>query len=308
MFSKIRRFLARQEPRAVQPIRDLRDKGLGALDAYYEHKGKPCLIRGGLEHCRWYGASGISYSRNSLHPYIRTLIEYEEGICTTYNGSFLQRYWQQWAPKNLAEYFGIDEAKCHPLLVRTPPNHNILPWSPTDHIEYMEEEQWMTRFDYRELCLAGGTPARSCGPKPTWFGEARFQRLVSVYESIKASGYREIAAESEPYVGQHIVVNCLVRDGIVRFVVANGQHRASALSALGHSEASMIVHFHSDRGPAMLRRDEVDSWPLVRRNIFSPCEAEAIFDRIFDAVPPREIKSMRSSNPAPKLDRTSASD
>lgn len=298
MFSKVRRLLARHKRQTRYRTRDLRERGLGPLDAYHEHMGKPCLIRVGLEHCRWYGASGISYSRDSLHPYIRTLIEYDEGICTTYNGSFLQRYWQQWAPKNLAEYFGIDEAQCHPLLVRTPPNHNILPWSPTDRIEYMEQEQWMTRSDYRELCLAGGTPARSCGPKPTWFGEARFQRLVSVYESIKTSGYREIASESEPYGDQHIVGNCLVRDGIVRFVVANGQHRASALSALGDSEASMIVHFHSDRGPAMLRRDEVRYWPLVRRKIFSPGEAEAIFDRIFDAVPPPEIKAMDRANPS----------
>ncbi len=294
MFFRSLRLFRKAKKNRKHEVCDARDTGLGPLEAYYEHNGAPSLIRVDLSHCRWYGASGISYSRDSPHPYIQTLIEYEEGICTTYDGSFLQKYWQHWSPKSLAEYFGIDQEECHPLLLRTPPIHNILPWSPSNRIEYMEQEKCMSRSDYRELCLAGGTPARSCGPKPDWFGEIRFRRLVSVYESIKGSGYREMAAESKPYGDQHILGNCLVRDGITRFVVANGQHRAAGLSALGHSAASMIVHINDGKGPAMVRRDEVGHWPLVGRNIFTPGQAEAIFDRIFDAAPLPEIESMKS--------------
>lgn len=292
MFFKARRLLSRNNRRTRNRAYDLRSSDLGPLNAYYENMGRPSVIGVQLEHCRWYGASGLSYSRDSLHPYIRTLAEYESGVCTVYEGSILQRYWESWAPRNLAEYFRIDTTGCHSLLLQTPPNHNILPWSPADRVSYMEQKQWMNRPDYRALCEAGCTPARSCGPKPAWFGMTRFQRLLSVFESIKTHGYRDVATESEQYEDQHIIVNCLVRDADVRFVVANGQHRSSALAALGQSIASVIVHSQTDRGPAVVRREEVSHWPLVRMGIFSASDAEAIFDRIFDAVPPREVESM----------------
>lgn len=292
MFSTLRRLLGSPPAAPDRPLCDLRQARLGPVEAYYEHGGKPCLMQVELAQCRWYGASGLSYSRDSLHPYIRTLIDYQAGSCTAYEDSFLRHYWQQWRPQSLAEYFRIDRDRCHHLLVQTPPNHNILPWSPADRIEYMTHRRWMDRSDYRELCLAGGVPARSCGPKPDWFGRDRFEHLVAVHDSIKTSGYRPPPAAAA-YGDRHIVANCLLRGGEVRFLVADGQHRAAALAALGQRMAPVIVHLDTDRGPAMLRREEAADWPLVVRGIFSLSQAEAIFDRIFDAVAPQALQALQ---------------
>ncbi|MBS3804762.1 MAG: hypothetical protein KGY54_09470 [Oleiphilaceae bacterium] len=283
--------------RGLYPLQDLQGTGLGPQGACYEHNGKPCIISVDLEDCRWFGASGLSYSNDSLHPYVRTLMEYEAGQCITYEGSYLQKYWQSWTPKNLAEYFDLELNKyCHPLLLQTPPNHNILPWSPSGTVDYMKQEKWKNRSDYRALVNAGCAPARSCGPKPDWFGEARFQHLVSIFKSIKKTGYRPEVSTKIPYDQQHILGSCLIREGQVRFNILNGQHRASVLSALGHTTAPIIVNCHASRGPGTVRREEVAHWPLVRLGILSANEALAIFDRIFDAKPPRELARLKRNN------------
>ncbi len=292
----IRRRLQKAAGGPQHRCHDLRESSAGALEAYYEKDGEPCIVNVALDECRWIGASGLSYSHDSLHPYIRTLVDYGRQIHTTYEGSYLERYWAAWTPSNLAEYLGLDAGACHPLLARTPPLHDILPWSPSDRISYMQEERWMRRSDYRALCEAGAPPARSCGPKPEWFGTTRFARLVSIYESIKQNGYVIRDDATLPHWQRHIVVKCLVRGSDVRLVVAHGQHRASALSALGYETVPAVVHSGSSRGAVMVRRGDAAHWPLVRRGIFSQAQALSIFDRIFDAVPPGDIRTRLSAS------------
>ena len=287
----IRRRLRQAVQAEPSPFHDLRYTAADAIEAYYEKNGRPCIIDVALDECRWLGASGLSYSPDSLHPYVRTLVDYEERRHTTYEGSYLSRYWRTWRPPDLASYLCLDPRACHPLLVHTPPLHAVLPWSPADRIAYMKEERWMLRSDYRALLEAGASPARSCGPKPGWFGAARFDRLVSVYESIKADGYRLRKNLRRPGGETDIVVNCLVRNNEPRFLIADGQHRASALAVLGYRTVPAIVFWSAGRGSVMIRREEVEHWPLVRRGVFARTQALSVFDRIFDAVPPDEIRS-----------------
>ena len=293
----IRRHLEKATGGLPRLCHDLRESSASALEAYYEKDGQPCILNVDLDKCRWIGASGLSYSHDSLHPYIRTLTDYGQQTHRTYEGSYLQRYWAAWTPSSLAEYLGFAAGTCHPLLARTPPVHDILPWSPVDRIAYMQEGRWMRRADYRALCESGAPPARSCGPKPDWFGTARFARLVSIYESIKRNGYQVQQGPVKHNRPRHVVANCLVKGADVRLVIADGQHRAAALSALGYETVPAVVHSSSLRAPVMVRRVDVAYWPLVRRGIFSEAQALSIFDRIFDAAAPGEIRSRLSASP-----------
>ena len=297
VLTAIRRRLEKATGTPPRLCHDLRESSASALEAYYEKHGQPCILNVNLDECRWIGASGLSYSHDSLHPYIRTLIDYGQQIHRTYEGSYLERHWAAWTPSSLAEYLGLDAGTCHPLLARTPPVHDILPWSPADRIAYMQEGRWMRRPDHRALCESGAPPARSCGPKPEWFGTARFARLVSIYESIKRYGYQVQEGSAKHSSPQHVVASCFLKGCEVRLVIADGQHRAAALTALGYETVPAVVHSSSLRAAVMVRRGEVTSWPLVRSGIFSDAQALSIFDRIFDAVPPREIRTRFFASP-----------
>jgi hypothetical protein len=259
--------------------------GMGPLEAYYAFGGSPCLLDVTLSDCRWYGASGLAYARSSLHPYVQTLVALDEGGADTYDGSFLERYWQAWQPENQAAYLGLDLARSHPLLLQTPANHEVLPWSPADAMTFMERQGWLDRSHWRELVAAGCPPARSCGPKPHAFGVDRFRHLVSIHESIRRSGFRPdgLAASGDP---DPIVATCLVRGNDVRFLVADGQHRCAALAAMGVAEAPMLLWSLHGRRPPVVRREEAHSWPLVKLGIFAIEEASAVFDRVFEGTPP----------------------
>ncbi len=274
-------------------IYDLCGSDVCPVEAYYHHNGSPCILNVKLEHCRWYGGSGLSYSSTSLHPYVQTLVEYEQINHREYRGSYLERYWEAWQPANLAAYFDIDKSTAHPLLLKTPPNHNILPWLPADCISYMKNSDWLRRSDYRSLLDDGAPPARSCGPKPYWFGNTRFNHLLTIYQSIKKNGYQIDSSEREAIQYKHMEGVCLLRDNEVRILVADGQHRASALAALQHDRVPMLFYLINKRNPGIIRREEVGFWPLVQEKIFTIEQALAIFDRIFDANPPKEIKALK---------------
>lgn len=295
---KLRRSLGRWLARArgtrveiaVFTMHDLRGHPEGPLVALRDHPGEPCLVDALLRDCRWYGASGLSFALDGAHPYVRTLIELDQGICTTYEGSYLEAYWNVWRPANQAEYLRLGSADCHHLLLRTPAIHAILPWAEAAYAAYMERKGWLERPDYRALVEDGCPPARSCGPKPTWFGQARFGNLVAVDQSIRSTGFREVDVRSTHHSDTPIVCTCLLRDGEVRFLIADGQHRAASLAASGHHAASVLIQPPRPRGPSWVARHEAREWPLVRLGIFSERDAVAVFDRVFDGTPPQAVR------------------
>jgi len=289
LLTKAKNYIRANNKSKLYPCIDLRNTNLEPLQAYYEHNNKPCIINTLPEHCRWFGASGLSYSKDSFHPYIRTLYEYQNDHHAKYEGSYLEWYWKSWKPSNLAEYFRIFNESAHPLLLNTPPNHNIFPWSPSQRIKYMQNREWLNRADYRKLCESGSNPARSCGPKPDWFGKKRFENLITIFEKIKTKGYHKHASEKLPYKDQHLVGKCLIRDGELRTLIADGQHRASSLVTLGYEKLPVIFFAQNERGPDIIRREESKYWPLVQESIFTKTQAESIYDIIFDGIPHNEV-------------------
>jgi hypothetical protein len=271
------------------PTVDLRGTTCASpMDAFHVTGGLPALVDVALEQCRWAGASALSYARDEGHPYVRTLLDYEAG-CVDYAQSYLKAYWRAWQPPTLAEFYGLRSDECHHLLRATPPMHDVMPWSAQRSIGYMENREWLNDAGYRALDAEGCPPASSCGPKPDWYGEARFEHLIGLYQRIKVDGYRDHARPALPYFQQHAVGQLLLTGDQCRVVLLNGQHRAAILAALGYRRLPVIVHAQSHRGPTVVRREEAHLWPLVRRHVFSVEQALAIFDAVFHGEPPAAL-------------------
>jgi hypothetical protein len=271
---------------------DLRGACSDPLDAYYHAGNRPAIIDVPLAHCRWAGGNALAYTQASGHPYVRTLIEYDAGH-RTFDGSYLQAYWGIWQPSTLAASLDIQDS-CHPLLVATPPIHDIVPWAPARMLAYVEGQAWKNHKSYRALHDVGSPPAASCGPKPTQYGAARFAHLTSLYQRIKKQGYRVHAPRWWPYFDQHAVGQVLVRDRSWRVRLMNGQHRAAVQCVLGGRTLPVIVHAQHHRGPAIVSRDDADRWPLVRAGVFSPQQALKVFDATFDAPVPATIAALQT--------------
>ncbi|MGR2738777.1 hypothetical protein ACUY1T_10030 [Billgrantia sp. Q4P2] len=265
------------------PVKDLSQEALGPLEALYAYRDLPCLICCRLADCRWFGSTGIAYGRNSLHPYVQSLHQYVRGEYRGYKGSCLEAYWQRWQPASLATSLGLCEENSHPWLQAAPPLSDFMPWSDMAQVEvlraYAEPKSHGSTHDGPKM---SETAVRQVGPKPAWFGEHRLGKLIHLYETILRDGYRRHASQQLGYFQQHIVVDTLERDGEVRFVVANGQHRAAVLSVLGHEFVPVLVHVLHRRGPSLVRHEDCLRWPLVRHEIISPSQALEVFDRVFD--------------------------
>jgi hypothetical protein len=288
--SALRSFTARLGP-PTYPTVDLRATVTSPVGAYYAAGGRPALIDVALDHCRWIGGPGLPYSRAAGHPYIRTLLDYETGV-TAYARSYLKKYWAIWQPTSLAETYGLLPAACHPLLVTTPPIHDVLPWAGQSKIAYMENREWLNDPGYRALDAAGCPPASSCGPKPDWYGTARFAYLIRLYERIKTDGYRDHAPQTLPYFQQHPVGQVLLKGDQHRIVLVNGQHRAAILCALGQRTLPVVVHVQNHRGLTVVRREDAHLWPLVRSHVFSLEQALTIFDAMFNGTTPAALATL----------------
>ena len=218
---------------------------------------------------------------------MRTLLEYRNGRKPPLGKSYLFRYYAAFQPKSLAEFQGLG-ADGHPLLTSLPPL-NIYPWSPVSvrqlHTLLSGGEASSLPSSFRVV--------RSCGPKPVDFVEARLERLVALYNTIDAKGLRTALTPELPYFDQFPVGDVMVRGESTRIMLANGQHRAAVLSALGRQSAPLLLGVVHARGPHRIDRSAVDAWPLVRDGLYHKSQALRIFDGIFDAdgPGPRTIES-----------------
>lgn len=271
---------------------DLRGADKRLSDILDRGTRSPCVIECQLSDCRWFGPTGIAYGPASLHPYVQSLRQYMKGECTSYRGTALEHYWKSWCPDTLAESLGLELASAHAWLQASPPLSDFMPWGGVDQLKGLKASVQRIRAVGQDN---GGprphvtTAVRQVGPKPDWFGEVRFKQLTGLFETISAEGYRQDAPVSLPYFQQHIVVDCLVRDEEVRFLVANGQHRASVMSAMMHEHVPVLINVIHKRGPAVIRRDDVTQWPLVEHGLIAAHDALGVFDRVFDGRQPRNF-------------------
>lgn len=150
----------------------------------------------------------------------------------------------------------------------------LMPWDKENAIEWKEKiissvYSENTRYGKRLGVEHGWAWA---GPSSNVKVEIESTRFLSVLYSIQKNGYNR---NNKP--DGDIMVNVLAKsahDWVWQSIGA--QHRASALAALGYDTIPVRIM-------KVIRRDDVLSWPNVRRGLYSETEALKIFDDIYSA-------------------------
>lgn len=267
---------------------DLRPEACSHVEGLYRAGNRPFVVDVLLADCRTLGVNAFACMPDANDPLVETLIAYGRGECGTFADSPMKRFYEVWQPESAAEAIGLDKRSAHASLQRPPKGYPPLPWANVGSPGAWEERA-LKRVKRAQFRLAARTANAAqtdiegiiyYGPVSSTFGEVTFLRLTRLYDSIRENGYRP-----ESYGSGHVGGRVLAREGSYRVAVAGGKHRVATLTALGYKY--IPVQFGGRRSPAVINREDADSWPNVRSGLYSIDEAVAIFDRVFDGEQPR---------------------
>ena len=214
--------------------------------------------------------NGLSFDPTAWHPFVATLKAYEDGTALQYDGSPLQAYYQAWQPEHAREAL-IGCPSGPKALTHLPAYTFYVPWL----LVRPDERRAMVKRGIDAFYEGNGLDPDSSfgylmhGPVSQEFGELEYERLVTVYDSLKANGYDRRHGD--------IVVTLLQRDGELRFGVEHGNHRVAAMAALGYD--TIPARYVNVR---RIDRAEAPHWPQVRRGFWDVQSATAYFDHLFD--------------------------
>ncbi len=215
---------------------------------------------------------GHGYVPGKWHPFVETLREYNADQCSSYKDSLLKAYYDTHQPKNAADaYPGFEDA---PASFRDWPPHRyrLLPWSANTPEDVDERVRYWTHRDNEEHGFSDLTFSsdgnKSHGPVSTRKGQMEFERLTSIFESIKSKGY-------DTNLGYpHFRI--LKRRGEYVLNPVRGKHRTAAAAALGFEKIPALYY-----RPSIVDISMVKYWPQVRRGVWSQEQAKSYFRHLF---------------------------
>lgn len=267
---------------SMRPLDMSDEKDVNPLGAFYLANGRPVLIQVPLVKCLTLLLLAFPADRAGKSPFIRTLVSFEDGQCKHYKGSILESYYKSFKPKSPTELLGIEEKRDN-VLAELPPIGAPVVWSPEFPQRRVERVRQSIR-DHNQvkegvrLGEEGGHPY--FGPVLPLKGELQFQRLTRVFESIKKSGFK-----FDKRGINNIEAICLTSGDSWKFFIVSGNHRVSALAALGYKYATVQLRRQEGIG-GIVRREDVELWPVVMRGYLTKSEALDVFDRIFAGEQP----------------------
>lgn len=137
-----------------------------------------------------------------------------------------------------------------------------------------------TKYLVSEAASAGVTTSidNALNDDGTWSQaqvEVELHRLWKVSQSIRDFGYKPSSSPDGD-----ILVYALRRGEAYRFLVVSGYHRVAVLAAMGF-ETVRVRLFR----PLVLDATAVNSWPGVKQGVYSPAQALAYFNHLFDHAP-----------------------
>jgi hypothetical protein len=201
---------------------------------------------------------GFRYGRGGTAPYQRYLLDLAEGVpLKTARRRFIE-FLFYYRPRHMGEALGLTELdREYPLW--------IYPWEVVRRQTFERHTAWLASPD-------------DCPDIVTHFSDAgvlsfrideEFFWLERAMHAVRSDGYR-------PLQKGYIVVTEFVRqDGTSAYLVRDGNHRLSALSALGHDRARV-----RKRLPRVLE-SSVDDWYGVGQGLYTRADALAIFHTYF---------------------------
>jgi putative methyltransferase (TIGR04325 family) len=209
-------------------------------------------LRVPIRHCVHFGA--FRYGWGEPHPYetFTCLLRGKSGRPAACR--WLEEFLQYYRPRNMGEGVGADRVIAAPLW--------SFPWDPLAQGAgaWVENPAHcpdiVTHFSEQGILR--------------WRIEEEFRWLEGCLESIHRLGYK-------PRANGGILTRRLVgRDGAESFIVLDGNHRLSALAALGQAEVEV-----SYQPSATVFEDDIEQWPQVRSGTYTVAEARAIFAAYF---------------------------
>lgn len=268
-----------------QPL-DFTENDIDPISAWYQANGKNFFVRIPLGDCRYIGLIGFKCDSESQSPYIRTLVDYDRGFCTTYSGSWLESIHQNFQPQSAAEMMDIVNPSCAELK-SMPASGSIDFWSSESPQEKtIKRSIEIVRENKQHGSNLGAEHGdRFFGPVSKKKGELEYKRLINAYNSIKQYGY------VKDNFGIDNIRGLLLKAYNTKnpiFSCMSGQHRIAALTALGYHHVDVQIDTGARGG--VIRREEVDYWPTVRNGYLTRKEALVLFDRFYDGEAPVSFK------------------
>lgn len=257
-------------PKAPPELPRLFQNPVDAL--FHLYGGKPASFVCAIDRC--VAINGLNFRDDGWHPYTATLLEYARGETSGYQGSSLQHYYERWQPKNIREAF-LELPRDREL--ENAPSHlvNLYPWSAKSVAEADETMKAACYRDHVEHGRPDITVAEhgynGHGPVSEDVMRLEFDRLVRVYESLAAHGYRREYGD--------IRVLAVRRGDEYRFILSGGgHHRTAAMKALGYRTVSVTFN----NLPTIFDAADIPRWAQVIDGIWSERMARAYVDHMFD--------------------------
>lgn len=210
---------------------------------------------------------GFSFCEPGWHPFVQTLKEYSENRNISYQQSTLANVFNRFNPKNLQEVL-LDKVDLNLKPICDWPADNFL----LSRIWELNEVS-LKRYEFRKDSKLPAAGWIYYGPHDNHYGEKELQRLKEVYDSIRENGY--LPDSSAP---QEVNGYFLKNGNQLRFILLHGNHRVSALKALGYSKVKVVIR----KGhPAVVDRQDLKNWATECGGLYPQGLLELIFDSLF---------------------------
>jgi hypothetical protein len=270
IFDKLGYRIQRKE--SVIP-KDLRGQVRNPFFANYYARKHQFLINADFKKCII--LRRFSCEKTGNNPLVNTVTDYIENGHISYSGSKLEDFYNTCTPQNVAALYNL-EGKLHDDLVQLSATSFVSPWENANmesKKEFRERHiKIVSKSRGKELSLDHGWG--TIGPISKERGMLEVKTLVELTKSINDKGYIRGNGSAED-----IQATTLVDGSDYKYVVLNGSHRISVLSALDYKFAPVRVL--PTCIPAFIYRREVDYWPNVKNELYTRDQALKIFDSIF---------------------------
>jgi hypothetical protein len=217
---------------------------------------------------------GFGFAPDDWHYLASTMRQFLDDPEIAPEETFLWRYFHKFQPRDMFEALFDLGASDHPDLVALrryrDPERGPMPWTP---LSGLVEERLNAKF------------AGDYGPWSEDMIRRRIQRIATITNAIRREGYRHDKL-ADP---DDCIRGVMVKHGNDwRMVIIGGNHRASALAALGRE--SIPVQQHRSM-PAVIDVAAAAQWPVVREGVLEEGVARKIALHYFSVTGSAKAKT-----------------
>lgn len=206
----------------------------------------------------------FGYSKHGWHPFTALLKQYQENRALQYEGSIVQKFYDNFTPSNLGQAILHNNSTSYVELSKYSALDKLMPWSLLPRI-------------YDGEC--GLDPKHGCqsqGPVSAKKGKMEFSRVIRTFNSIESKGFQY---QSYNQINEHLRGYFLKKGDEWRFIIISGNHRVAALVELGFTEIPVTFQ---PTFPRVIDFKDRLTWPQVLNGTLSLKAAEDVFGAFFD--------------------------